>query len=100
MEEEDAPFKSFEIWYIIAADQHGKGYGSTVAQLLTEIAFKQLNAAVVNADVVRINRPSVKVLETAGFKLIQELPFMFDRNGIVADLLKYSISKEDWLSLH
>lgn len=90
----------FELWYIIASEHHGKGYGSSLAQRLRDIAFEKMNAAFVVADVVRNNGASIRVLEKAKLKCIQALPMQFNRNGITADLLKYCISKEDWLIAH
>ena len=96
----DETKQKFELWYIIATEQHGKGFGSMVAQLLRNIAFEKMDAAFVIADVVRNNMASIRVLEKAKLQLIQELPNAFNRNGITADLLKYSLSKEDWLKAH
>lgn len=98
IDKDKSDIKSFEIWYIIAADQNGKGYGSAVAQLLVKIAFEQLEANLVCADVALPNLRSIRILEKAGLTLQQTLPLMFDRNGIQADLLKYAISKEEWWS--
>lgn len=96
----NTPTKSAEIWYIVDSTEQGKGYGKNIAKKLTQLAFESLNVGLVTADVVRENNASRKVLSSAGLALKQELPLMFNRNGIEADLLKYSISKEDWLSLH
>ena len=78
-------------------EHHGKGFGSKVAEQLRDIAFEKMHAVFVVADVVRNNGASIRVLEKAKLKCIQELPLEFNRNGITADLLKYSISKQDWL---
>jgi len=100
IDQADETKQKFELWYIIDTEYHGNGFGSKVAQLLRNIAFEKMNAAFVVADVVRNNKASIRVLEKAKFKRIEELPMQFNRNGLTADLLKYSISKEDWLNDH
>ena len=100
MDQVESTVKSFEIWYLISPAYHGQGYGTETAKMLLQIAFEKLNALSVTADVVKQNLASIRILEKNGFKQIEELPLMFNRNGITTDLLKYSLSKEDWLIEH
>ncbi|EEB74411.1 GNAT family N-acetyltransferase [Thermococcus sp. AM4] len=58
-----------ELFYYLAPEERGKGYGTEVVRLLCEYAFRHLNLRKVWAKVHSDNIPSIRVLEKNGFSL-------------------------------
>lgn len=58
-----------EVFYYIAPDERGKGYGTETVELLCQYAFTHLNLRKVWAKVHEDNLPSIRVLEKNGFSL-------------------------------
>ena len=57
------------MFYYLAPEERGKGYGTEVVRLLCEYAFRHLNLRKVWAKVHSDNIPSIRVLEKNGFSL-------------------------------
>ncbi len=99
MELKSETLKEFEIWYIIPRNEHGKGYATSIAKILTTMAFNTLMAQRVLADVVAINIPSMRVLEKTGLHQVGRLSNQFSKNDLVLDLLIYGLSRAQWLEM-
>ncbi len=98
LECQSSDLAEFEIWYLIAKKEHHKGYATQAAQYLTNLAFQQLGAKSVTADVVKDNIASIKVLEKIGMIKGECHIQKFQKGLIKHDLLKYIIHKTDWLA--
>lgn len=50
----------------------GKGYGTQAERIAVKTAFDELGMSAVNADTVRKNTRSQRVLEKVGFRFVRE----------------------------
>ncbi|HZO29291.1 MAG TPA: GNAT family N-acetyltransferase [Chloroflexota bacterium] len=69
MHRPDWKFRLFEIGYWIRQDRQGRGYVSETVQLLTRLAFDQLDANRVELRIDTRNIRSLRVAERLGFVL-------------------------------
>lgn len=81
-------------WYLctvknaaVRPDQRGKGYGSMLYQETVKNALQNESCKVLAADVTSSNTPSVKALERAGFKKVNE--FCWAEGEKPADIVQF-----------
>ena len=78
-----------EIFYYLAPEERGRGYGTELAKLLCDYAFKHLNLRKVWAKVHADNAPSIRILEKNGFTLAGRLREHIWSDGRYVDELIY-----------
>jgi RimJ/RimL family protein N-acetyltransferase len=92
MEEEKA-----EIGYWLTADVRGKGIATQATKLLTEFGFESIGFHRIEALVVESNKPSLKVLENAGY--VQE-GVLRDKSccgdGTRENMVMFAAIRSDW----
>jgi RimJ/RimL family protein N-acetyltransferase len=93
----DWSLRSFEIGYWIRATAESRGYVSEAVQLLTSLAFEQLEAHRVEIRIDPRNTRSRAVAERTGFVLEGCLrSCVMDSDGQPADRLVFSMTRQDY----
>jgi RimJ/RimL family protein N-acetyltransferase len=96
----DWKVRSFEIGYWIRKSEEGKGHITQSTRLLTELAFKTLNANRVFIRCVSENLRSAAVAKRVGFVYEGTLRNSIkDANDELCDALVYSLMPEEWEAL-
>ena len=93
---EEGAARTAELGYWIAPDDHGNGYGSEAATLLTEYGFDQRGCHRIEARVFEYNDASQALLESIGFTQEgrrREAAFI---DGKYQDILWYGVLAEEW----
>ncbi|WP_209477614.1 GNAT family N-acetyltransferase [Thermococcus stetteri] len=85
-----------EIFYYLATEERGKGYGTEVVALLVNYAFNHLNLHKVWAKVHADNGASIRVLEKNGFAPAGRLKDHVWSDGKYIDELLYELIREEW----
>ncbi|MBU0666745.1 MAG: GNAT family protein [Nanoarchaeota archaeon] len=97
IEDIDYHDKRGEIFFLIGKKEcHGKGYGTIIAQLLLDIAFKEMGLNSLFATATAENIASIKTLERVGFKKIgvrREYNYI---NGKFMDEVLFDIIRKDY----
>jgi [ribosomal protein S5]-alanine N-acetyltransferase len=63
-----------ELGIVVARSSWGKGIGSAATRMLVRYAFSEVGLTEIRAEVLQRNHASVRLLEKAGFSLLQVLP--------------------------
>lgn len=96
----DWRFRLFEIGYWLRADAEGRGYASETVQLLTRMAFNDLDANRVEIRIDTHNTRSCAVAERLGFVLEGTLRRkMWAPGGTPADMRVYALLPEEFRAL-
>jgi [ribosomal protein S5]-alanine N-acetyltransferase len=66
--------RSAELGIVIGRAAWGKGIGTSAAHLVIEYAFSTLGLAEIQAEVLRRNLASRRLLEKVGFQLLRSIP--------------------------
>ena len=82
--------------YLIAVPFQGRGLASEAVRFMVELAFQELAVLLVRAEVFEGNRPSVRVLEKAGFRLEEGQEVTCEKRGLTINKQVYSISRVEW----
>jgi RimJ/RimL family protein N-acetyltransferase len=88
--------RSAELAYIVAPDQHRKGYADEGMRLLIGYLFAQLNLNKVYAQTASFNKASIKLLESLDFKLDGTLRQHHYFKGDLYDDLIYSLLRFEY----
>jgi len=92
-----APYaKMQEIGYALLPSERGKGYCTEATQLMVDYLFLSKEIARIQATTHVGNAASQKVLEKGGFKREGILRKAVESRGEWADLLVFSILREEW----
>ena len=83
-----------EIGYWIGKKFWGQGIATAAVKLLIPFAFEELGLHRLYAGIFETNKPSMRVLEKAGFKLEVVLKSSLIKNGKIMDEYLYSLVKE------
>lgn len=63
-----------ELGIVVGRAHWGKGFGTTAARLAIRYGFETIGLTEVQAEVLQRNRASVRLLEKAGFRLLEVIP--------------------------
>ena len=91
-------FRALEIWYQVHPSERGRGVATKAAGILVNHLFSALPIERIQATVVDANAPSCAVLERIGMQregLLRHLTYL---RGSYADMIIYSILRENWRS--
>jgi RimJ/RimL family protein N-acetyltransferase len=80
----------------LKADERGKGYGTELSQLLTDLSFLECNAHKVHTCIYSWNVASYKRYEKLGFHLEGVLRDEVFRGGQYWDVCYYGLLREEW----
>ncbi|WP_243277914.1 GNAT family N-acetyltransferase [Clostridium yunnanense] len=87
---EELPPPNREIGYAISKDYTCKGYATQAAEGLIKYLFENTNTKVLNATALTYNKPSNKVIQKCGFRLMGTM------NIEGKDFYYYKLNKSDW----
>jgi RimJ/RimL family protein N-acetyltransferase len=79
---------------VIGRADWGKGIGTSTAQLVTGYGFSTLGVAEIQAEVLRRNLASRRLLETVGFHLLRSIPGDPHADTDVEDCFLFVLSSE------
>lgn len=79
-----------EVGYWLGEPFWGKGIAVEALKLITHYAFDKLKLARIYASVFEYNKPSMRVLEKAGFNLEGISKKAIIKNGTICDEFRYS----------
>lgn len=97
MHRPDWQFRLFEIGYWLRQDREGRGYASETVQLLTRLAFDQLDANRVELRIDTRNLRSLRVAERLGFVLEGTLRRKMPApDGVPADMHVLALLPEEY----
>ena len=85
-----------EISIFIVPEYQGKGYGKRALKKIMELAFGTFNLYRLEAEVIEFNEPSIKLMESLGFKLEGRLREAKYVDGKYWDILRYGILKREF----
>ena len=88
--------RTAELGYWIAPDEHGNGYGSEAADLLTTYGFEQRGCHRIEARVFEFNDASQALLESIGFEREGRKRDAKFIDGEYQDMLWYGVLAEEW----
>jgi len=88
--------KCIEIGYWLGRPHRGKGLVPEAVRLTLRIAFKELKAMRVQAEVLDGNESSVRVLEKCGFTYEGTLRKRIRNRGRWRDAMMFSVLKSEW----
>jgi RimJ/RimL family protein N-acetyltransferase len=96
----DWKLRLFEIGYWLRQDAQGHGYATETVQLLTRLAFDELDANRVELRIDTRNVPSLRVAERAGYVLEGTLRRRMPApDGIAADMHVLALVREEYAML-
>ena len=86
-----------EIGYVIHKDYWNKGIMTLALKKMIQVGFFHLNYDLIKIKHLASNKASQKVIQKAGFKLICEEPYTYEKqkNVIKDQVLIYELHKED-----
>lgn len=85
-----------EISVFIIPEYQGKGYGKRAVKKIMELAFNTLNLYRLEGEVMEYNEPSIKLIESLGFKFEGRLREARYIDGKYWDILRYGILKREF----
>ena len=85
-----------ELTYWVRSDALGQGFAAEAAWRLTRMAFEDLRAERVEAQIAVDNAPSRAVPERLGFPLEGVLRRAWRQAGAWQDLAIYALTRPDW----
>ena len=88
--------RSCEIGYIVAPTARGKGYGREAVAILLDYLFGGVGLNKVQAQTGSFNAPSIRLLETLGFKRDAVLREHHLYKAVLHDDYVYSIVYREW----
>jgi RimJ/RimL family protein N-acetyltransferase len=92
----DRGFGTASCWYVLGDKSQGGGGRTTAAvRRVLSVAFDELGLRAVNAWAVEANRPSVRVLEKAGFRPAGRLRRCHVVDGAPCDRLLFDVLSEE-----
>lgn len=86
------------IGYFIDNRMQGKGIATEAVKLAVRFAFERANLHRVQAAVMPRNRPSIRVVEKAGFRFEGLAKRYLQINGVWEDHNIYAVTREEWSS--
>jgi ribosomal-protein-alanine N-acetyltransferase len=86
-----------EIGYGINSQYQNKGFMKEACNLILSYGFKHLNIHSVLADVDKLNSPSIKLLESQGFRKEGVLRESFYFDGEFIDSIYYGLLEKDFI---
>ncbi|MBW2993271.1 GNAT family N-acetyltransferase [Candidatus Woesearchaeota archaeon] len=89
------PIKA-EIGYWLGKTYHGKGIAKEALKLILDFGFKKLKLKRIWGRVAHPNKPSFKLLESAGFKYEGKLRKNMFKNNRYYDELRYGLLREEY----
>jgi len=85
-----------EISIFIVPEYQGKGYGKRALKKIMELAFGTFNLYRLEAEVMEFNEPSIRLMESLGFKLEGRLREARYVDGKYWDILRYGILRREF----
>lgn len=82
--------------YFVAQSVNGQGIATEAVRLCVGYAFEHANLHRVQASVIPRNKPSIRVLEKAGFRHEGFAPRFLNINGVWEDHEQYAVTIEEW----
>lgn len=90
---DDEDLDVMKIGYTIAPTFQGNGYATEAVGVLADYAFDSLGAEVVRAYADADNRPSIRVMEKLGLRLVER--FEFTEDDGVWQIVRYELRRAD-----
>lgn len=92
------PFQNANMGYFIAQSRQGKGYATMAVTHCVDLAFQELGLHRVQAAVMPWNKPSLRVIEKAGFRREGLAEKYLKINGVWEDHVLFARTAEDIIS--
>jgi 8-oxo-dGTP diphosphatase len=87
------PRRSGALGYWLGRPYWGQGYASESCRRMLDYAFSVLNLQRLEADVLKQNRASIRVLESVGFKFDRDIEVEFPARGGMRPALRYALTR-------
>ena len=85
-----------ELGIVIGRAHWGKGIGTSAARLVVGYAFERLGLSVIQAELLRSNEASRRVLEKLGFNFVRDLSDDPQAGADRQDCCVYALSRPNW----
>ena len=84
----------YGMYYQLIEKSWNKGYGTEVAKALIDYACNVVQAECVIADAITVNKASMRILQSIGFKQVDVDECGFTRNGKTYDIANFKYTVE------
>jgi len=98
----EASHTNRQVWagYFILPEHHGKGYTTEAFTEVIRYAFEDNDVSIINTGCFAENRASERVMQKCGLSKDNEYNERVLHDGQMKDRLKYTITKDEWISTH